>query len=362
MVHLKETLKSTCSFTLILMVMACHAQVADFSVMKSDSGEYVRNMERYIGVKLGLFDDIENFHVNSAGQKYDIRPNSRMALGMNLHFWRVGLTISIPPSFLPGNNDDELKGRTKSFGLATNIYLGHWFQYLAYGRVKGYYLHNTGDYIPNWIKGTDSYILFPELVLNEFRGQTSYKFNPRFSLKAIRAQTERQLKSAGSFIPMLLYRYYIVDDRTELTGSNSSQKSNNLETLIAAGYYYTWVIRQKFYISCAAIPGAGMINTWLLTRMPQEELKTHETNFIFRAEGLLSLGYNSERFFAGINGSVSWAEFNEYDASNVKLNDRYNYEIFAGYRFNPPGFLSRTAKNLEDKIPLHPEEKSRKTK
>jgi hypothetical protein len=348
MVPLMNIKAMVCCTALTCIFTGALSQAYDSTGSNSGTEGFIKDMGEYIGVKLNFSDDIERFELRSPPNVYyDIRPNSRMSTNIFLNFRFIGVSLGITPSFLPGNNDDDLKGKSSSFSLGTHLSYRQWFQYLAYGRVKGFFLHNTDDYIDEWEQGVDEYILFPELVLNEFRGHTGYRFNPRYSLKSTRNQSERQLKSAGSFLPVLSYRYYIIDNKVKLTGQNSSQRSDNLEMILSVGYYYNLVLKQKFYISLGLSPGAGFIHTWLLTRLPEGEDRESYTNFILRGEGQLALGYNSERFYAGGQAIGSWAKFDQAVSSSVIVDNRINYQIFAGYRFVAPGFLNKTADRAE---------------
>ncbi len=42
--------------------------------------------------------------------------------------------------------------------IRLNINTRHWLQELLFGRVQGFYLYNTGDFLNGWSRGTDPYI------------------------------------------------------------------------------------------------------------------------------------------------------------------------------------------------------------
>ncbi|NJN28352.1 MAG: DUF4421 domain-containing protein [Cyclobacteriaceae bacterium] len=66
-----------------------------------------------------------------------------------------------------------------------------------------------------------------------FSISNGYIANQKFSLRSLTSQTERQLKSAGSFLPTFHIRYYAIDDKGPSPGS---KKSNKLQMSIAPGY------------------------------------------------------------------------------------------------------------------------------
>ena len=70
-------------------------------------------------------------------------------------------------------------------------------------------------------------------------------------------QTERQLKSAGSFLPTLNFRFYEIDDQSAPSIGGATQKSNNFDWRVGFGYFYTYEIEEKFYASFGFTPNLG---------------------------------------------------------------------------------------------------------
>ena len=263
----------------------------------------------------------------------------------------ISFSVGYIPKFLPGNNDDELKGKTKGFGLNLNLIFDHWLQGFKYSTVKGFYLANTKELIPDWQEG-DPYIYVPDLEVISFQGSTGYKFNPNFSLRAISAQTEIQARSTGSFIPGLLYNYYDIDNKSNNEEQTSSQNSKSFEVLLDIAYYYTVVLKNHWYASMGVSPSFGLNYTNLLTRLPAGNVRTKYTDPIVRINGHLGLGYNSDRFFGGgeIKGYESFR--NENSTTMTVQTNNLAYQIFIGYRFDPPQFLKKTVNKMEGLIPF----------
>jgi len=344
---------SSCIVGILLYVLpvGLHAQMADSGQSKT-SQVYIEQMSNYLAFKLSVNNNINGFEVRS-NNKIDIQPNDNNSLKLSVNYRWFSFSYSYMPKFFPGNDDSELKGRTKASSYSFSFNFNHWIQGLTYEKVKGYYLANTGDYIPGFIEGTDPYTQFPDLQYNSYRGQTAYKFNKNFSFNALSSQTERQVKSAGTLMPALLYNYYIVDDKTSLTGTNSSQKSNNFETIISLSYFYSLVVKSNFYISGGAGAGAGMIFTKLLTRMPSGEVTTKQSHGISRFAVFGAAGYDAKRFFVGGQLMKSTKSYNQKGESTiVTVNDRLVYQLFTGYRFNAPKFLKSSLDKAEKSVPV----------
>lgn len=334
---------------LLISIKAVVAQSQDTSALLLQKDRYIERMTDYLSLKVSATDNIEGFVVRTTAVKYDLRPNDKTAVKLSFNYRFISFNISTTPKFIPGNNDNQLKGKSKYSNFSLGFNFNRWVQGLSYTRARGYYLENTRDYRQGWREGTDPYAQFPDLVYQSFQGQTAYKLNKNFSFNALNVQTERQLKRAGTLMPFLSYRYYIVDDRTPLTGQAQSQKSNNFETVISLAYYYTFVARQKFYASAGLAPGAGIIFSKLVTRSTTESITTRYNNPIYRVEGGIALGYNSERFFAGAQLTASSAVYSRKKVVNIIENERASYQLFVGYRFGAPGFLKRILDQAEEK-------------
>ncbi len=329
-----------------------YSQVADTTEVSKPLSNYIERMSNYLSVKLNVNNNINGFEVRGA-TKADILPNDNKSLKLSVNYRWFSFSYSYTPKFFPGNDDSDLKGKTKATAYNFSLTFNHWIQSFNYEKVQGYYLGNTQDVDPSWEEGKDPYIQFPELVYQSFRGHTAYKFNKNYSFNAISVQTERQIKSAGTFMPVLSYNYYIIDDKVELTGTNSSQKSNNFEALITAAYFYTFVFRENFYVSAGAGAGGGILFTKLLTRTPSGNLTTNSNHPIWRLESGAGAGYNGKRFFAGGQLTGSRESYDQKgNTTTVVVNDRLFFQIFTGYRFNAPKFLKSSLDKAEEKIPV----------
>ncbi len=331
---------------IVIFSVFSSAQDNDTGMIVHEQMKYIETLDKYITMKISVNDDMIGFKVKSS-QFYDLQPNDYIALRLSVNYRWISFSINFAPDFLPGNDDNILKGNTNSTAFSLGLNFSHWMQTLSYSNIKGYYLNNTGDFVSGWVKGTDPYLQFPDLLYQDFHGYTAYKFNENFSTHSLSTQTEQQLNSAGSFIPSLSYDYYIVDNRVNLTGLNSSQKSNNIELLFSLGYFYTIVIKEHFYVSAGVVPGSGIIITKLLTRLPGGEIKSDQINLIKKIDGSLAFGYNSERFFTGSQIMVSDASYDQNTSSTVITRSRFTYHIFTGVRFDAPTILSDIIDNVE---------------
>lgn len=324
------------------------------SLPKTDTLPAGRSINAYIEkigdlatVKAMYTEDAEALSLLKPGQDVHLAPNASAAMHFSFSYRFLTVGFKVAPQFLTGNRDNDLKGKTSARGLGLGFTFRHWQQELSYSRTKGYYLDNTIDYVPDWKEGMP-YIQFPQLVYTSFQGITGYSFNRRFSVNAVLTQTERQRKSAGSFIPLLLYRYYIVDDQSTPTSPGGvTQKSNNFEILAGAGYHHTFVLKD-FYASLGLTPGAGYIFTKLTTRYPGAPVVTHGQSPAFRLDVRAGIGYNGPRVYAGTYMNVIANASAEDDDAIINSDSRAIFRVFVGYRFRAPKILSAPMDKLTE--------------
>ncbi len=327
------------------VIQTSFAQTRAVRDKDSIAKEYIENYKELLTYKMSLGSKEDGFDIVNKSQ-YKIRSNNKTKLNAGISYRWLAFSLTFAPKVFSENVDNKIKGETKSFGFGFSSNFNHIIQKVNYSRVKGYYLDNTNQFNPSWKMG-EPYIQFPGLVFRSLSGQTAYKFNDNFSFNAINSQTEKQLKSAGTFLPSLSYQHYIINDHTPLTGQNSSQKSKTLEVVFSPGYYYTFVTTSNLYASAGINPGIGLSRTKLLTREPSGNSRTKYHGAVYQLETTLTFGYDSRRFFTGIQMMTGAHGYSQSDANNVTLQEKNTGSFFIGYRFNAPKKLTSTMEKAE---------------
>ena len=309
------------------------------SVSKKPS---IEKFNHWIVVKAALVSDAENISVDAGNYKLHLQPNPSELFRAYFNYRFVSFYVTYIPHFMPANDDNHIKGRSKGggFGIAYNN--NEWFGELGYGKTKGYYVSNTKYFRPAWKDG-DPYIQIPGLKITNFEGILGYNTNQSFSMSAVSDQTQRQLKSAGAFIPKLAMRYFIIDDETP---TGTTQKSNNFQALLGAGYHHTFVLHKTLYLSGSFTPSFGYIYTKLLTRYPGGAVTGNTNSPIYQWDARLGLGYNGHRFFCGTYCTALSAKYTQGLTTAVNRNAILTFQLFAGIRIGEPAFLSRIFKKL----------------
>lgn len=341
-------------FISAILYLGCHhstlAQSSDTVRIFAEDG-WIEKMSKYIAFDVSFNNSYETFKIKDSSKEIILYPNIATNLSLTVNYRFISFAYQYAPDFLPNNGDEDVKGKTKSFRLGTSFIFSHWFTELSYSKVKGYYLENTDEFI-TWVNG-DPYIQFPDLHYKGFSTVVGYNSNSRFSLKSVTSQTERQLKSAGSFEPVIKLNYYTLNDKSSQTTGGTTQKSNNLECNIGAGYVYTFVIRQNFFTSLGATANIGYLNTVLTTRFPTGDVQTYQDNLIIRVDGILGLGYNGRKIYSGLYTSFSESEYNQENSSVRNYDTRFFYHIFLGIRLNSPDRLQKLMDDVEKRLYLN---------
>lgn len=329
------------------------AQEKDSTSIVEQEVQYVQNLSHVISLKTNINDNVESFYVTAPGTEYDLRPNTNLANSYNFSYEFIIFSFSYNPGFINRNIDEDQNGKTKIIRFGTDLGLGPYIvQHLSYQKIRGFYLHNTEDFNPAW-QEDDPRFQVPKLNYLSWHGKTTYRPNTKYSIFSTIASNQRQLRSAGSFIYSLSYRYYIVDDRTALTGTNSSQRSDNLEFIGSIGYAYNYVLNQRFYVSAGLFPGIGLVHSKLITRLPSETVETKDDSRLHKLEGFVALGYDTGKFFTGAQLNIFSAKrYQTNNNGNAIFNNRSSFEVFIGFRFKPPGFLQKAQQFARDILPV----------
>ena len=319
------------------------------SANSQDSVRVTEEMSQLATVKITQNTDLENLTVRDGQRLIRLSPNIRPVTRVNFSYRYLSFGFSFASRFLEEPNNRINKGRSRLKGFGGGFNFQHWQQSFNYSRTQGFYLENTGDYDPAWEPG-QPYLQFPQLVYKQFLGATAYSFNKDFSVKAITTHSERQLKSAGSFIPLFTYNYYISDDRSVPSPGNATQKAKSLELLLGPGYYYTWVMNKKFYASLGLTALGGMVFTKIQNRAGRQITEGFQRNGAWRLDGNLGIGYNSRRFFAGMYVRALATRFRQQHTPVVNTNGRAMGFLSVGYRFNAPAPVKKAVAYTDRKI------------
>ena len=311
----------------------------------TDSTRIISFVDKII-IKANVDTQTDSYEVETeSGDRLSLLANNQHRFTLSLDYEFLGVSVGFAPKFLPGNDDNSLQGESSFNDYRFRFFLGAWTQELKYSRVQGFYVENTGDFIPNWIEDQDPFIQLPSFKTTIWGGSTSYILNPNFSLRNVVYNTEWQLKSAGSFIPTLRYGFTRISSK--FNGPKTYQ--NDFDLRLAPDYYYTFVIHRNWFIAAFLSPSIGV----RFANEGTEEIRTTENSVYWPValDGGMQLGYSARKIIFGANFNFESTWYNESDNTHV-LNDKIFAKIYFGYRLDAPKFIEKPFKSINKKLGL----------
>ncbi len=284
---------------------------------------------------------------NIDGQDLRLTHNNTYRLYLSLDYQFFGLSFGIAPDIFGGSDNINLKGESSFTDFRFRAALGKWVQGFQFSTIKGFYVENTGDFVPDWIEGTDPYIQIPDFTNRIYGMSTHYVVNPNYSFRNILYNTEWQKKSAGSWIPSLFYGW----EDFEYSFEGVTSDENIFQAKLALPYYHTWVIDQNWFIGAYLSPSIGVSFSRYKEDLADMRLKENNTYLIRSLEGGMQIGYAAERW---VFGTSFLFDVNGYDEDRLGTveNNKLFAQIYVGYRLNTPGFIDRAYNKAARKIGL----------
>jgi hypothetical protein len=314
---------------------------------------YIKYYDHYLNFTAG-WSTRNTRYIISYPQYYTrfvLSPKETDQFYFGLDYSLLYLYYSFTPKVFNLNKEDTIKGKSTRLTFGTGFSFKQWQINLDYQSIKGYYLHNTNEFIPGWTKG-DAYIQFPGLRTIQAGGQVGYNFNEKFSISSLTSGKEQQLKTVITFFPILSYWHIKMKDET----TDSVQKANNVLTVnndvnLMLPVAMNIVFAKNFYVAAFAGP---VIGVELYKANAYDEngnaLTTSGTRISTGYYARGSIGYTGKNFFAGIDAVTRYYEHQQQSQKFSK--NSYGIQVYLGTRFDPPGFLKKTVKWLEKINPL----------
>jgi hypothetical protein len=317
----------------------------------TDNAYVVDFPEPYMG-RVYLTNRNFSFNLKSRiGNKRSIlySPNGQFLTGAGFFYKKAGLELGFKVPVRDVLN--ERYGKTRFLDFQTNYYSRRIGADLTFQRYKGFYVKNPLDVVNTWIPGSN-YPQRSDIRAINLSGNVYYIANyKKFSYRAVYVQTERQARSAGSFIAMASLSYLrfdsngplIPDETTAMFGEHTSFSNGSFYSLaILPGYAHTFVV-DKFYFSFALHMGVGLQQKYYTIddRLQQQLSLARKNNM------RLAGGYYGQRFLVGTSLII---DNTPIKMQNVVLSaSTFNVKLFAGYKFYSRS-LDKIRKRVEDKI------------
>jgi hypothetical protein len=264
----------------------------------------------------------------------NLKPNGNTGLGLGFNYKFIGIALSfgVPSS----QASIEKYGNTNDFDLQVSFF-GRKIGFDGYLQgYKGYYMANPQDHV-DW--NESYYPQVSDLRILSIGANAFYLFNSKnFSYKAAYLRNVVQKKSAGSFSTGIYFYQDLVtsdngflpDEVSDSTWSSFDLKQfNSLSIGISAGYQYTFVIKENFFISLQATPGLGY-------RRLSGNTDDEDLGIVNQLAGQIlaraAIGYEFKHFYVGAMASTIVRSF-KYKDFEVDLGTE-QFRVMIGKRFD----------------------------
>ncbi len=277
-------------------------------------------------------------------------PNSPNSLGFQFRYKSISFGVGIP---IPKSAAKTEKfGTTKSIDINLKVAQPRTIFELYLKNYKGMVDLNSPNY-PMDEQFDKIYYQRPDLNFFYIKGNFIYVLqSKKYSYRAAFTFLERQKQSAGA--PLLIGNVSFVrlkadsaiiatPIREAYPQSAGLTQLDVLDSGVGAGYGYTYVYDQ-FFASAALFLGIDYQNNRYL--IDKDLKKKNQVNAVPLLDLRASLGYHSDKYFAGI---VATSDYNLIRFEEIK--GRFNYFVVAlriGIRFAAPKGLEK----LEEKSPF----------
>lgn len=335
-----------CSFALAQNNLYSNDSLPTINKKSTIDTAYIKDISDKMIIKFNRDSKIDYYTVKTLSTPtVSVLPNNLQNYSFGFDYKFIGLTIALPKSWHESADQNYMKGKTTSLNFNLSLFFNKWMQTLNYKVIKGYYVPESGFFVPNWQDGVTPYLQLPNLKTQKIGGSTSYIFNAsKFSYRSFSQQTQIQKKSAGSFIPTLSYEYSQLTDKVD--GFSEQSYKKNLSFSVFLGYQYNLVIAKRLTFSGGVFPGIGLgyVQSFEPDSPPKRNNWENKTALNLNA----NLNYRWRNLFFGIQFASLNTYVNEHES---KVNNTINYEnIYIGYQFDAPKALQKSVNWLEKKL------------
>lgn len=225
----------------ILILYMLFISISSFSQIDS---AYIQAFDQELSIRPYVYKKFTTLSTEINEDATDYYPNTPVGIGFGVTYKKYSLSGGYSFDFMRDKN----RGKTKSID----------FQYHYYGRsfVFDFFFQNYKGFYREDDKQEEVFHIYPDIRIVQYGIFSQYVLNnKKFSYQAAFNQSEKQLRSAGSF--QLGGGLYYNRVRSDSTITLPDNKLNNYQISISGGYAYTWVIKRNFFTSLSVSLGVN---------------------------------------------------------------------------------------------------------
>lgn len=305
-----------------------------FLLYRNHDSTYITSYADKLALKLLASNKFNSFTLIDGAMNSSVkyRPDRKLNLGVGVAYKWFALDLVFNFG-IQENSDFENK---ESFDFQATVFGGKHYISGGYQYYFGYQMADLQGVPDEAIPNND---IRHDIRTASLELQYLFAYNyDQFSLKAPFIQNEIQRKSAGSMLFGAKFQFFTMDSDSSIipqsTGTYFSENANLTNVLassigIRAGYMYTFVLKERFYITISAIPG---INYGLGDQKTMYK-SIIDNRFSFSMLSMNAIGYNSKKFFCGL---MMTGELNRISlAQDLAMKHMYGkFKFHTGFRFH----------------------------
>ncbi|WP_298708611.1 DUF4421 domain-containing protein [Chitinophaga sp.] len=303
-------MKAICWILLLCPALASAQESRLVQWLRSENdSNYVEDLTRDLTVRVygSRKYNYYDMHDRRVDEALLYRPNANNNVGVGFNYKFIGLNLGFNLPFI--NNDDDRFGKTKYLDLQTHLYTRKLVVDFYGQYYQGYYSSTTRRFFDNAISGRVEGIR-PDIINTNIGLHGQYIFNDkRFSYRAAFLQNEYQKKSAGSpLVGAELFAWQMRGDSALVPADARKDgfyegmpftRSSNISLAINAGYAYTLVIAEHWFITGSLALAAGVNRSVL--GFNDGNGKEHGLGWQLNSTFRFAAGYNSRKYYVGVH-------------------------------------------------------------
>lgn len=354
---MKKTLTTCCCFLQFFSCFSQENKKQQDSILRSN---YIMTVDEKMNIRADVSSSLTGFNFldKKTDKSVHLLPNERLKNRITVSYRKISIGFSFSPNTKPFNDDDDLKGPSKTIGIDFGYTSNKFTSNFMYNKTRGYYIFNTDDYrsVLNNANIEDRFLKKPNVTSLQIGVESSYYFNGnKYSIKFAKNQSEIQVKSAGSIIAYSQLLYSEFDGRNENfemlprfsnTSTNFRNLNKNYYAFLGLGYGYNYIITKNIYITGAFYPAIG--GQLSLLRDKDNNTLSKNTDIVFAGFAELSGGYQYRKIYGG--AYTKFGAFNNPFANNQLISGNIFIMGYIGYRFNAPKVVSNFFDKVENLI------------
>jgi len=274
-------------------------------------------------------------------KEISFKPNNSYSVGLGINIFEVNLEASFS---VPVDIKSQERYGVSDVRDFQAVALGKkWLAEVYTQKYKGFYF-TTPDLV---VPPDQAYPQRGDLASRNFGFSFAYIFNnQKFSLRSAYTFAERQKTSQGSFLLSYVVSSFnfssdsaLISENTRQTyGVGASTEDARFTSLgLAPGYSYNLVVN-KFFLNATLVLGPA--HYWVRYNQEDGQVR-NDISINFYSAARVGLGYNGDRFFAGIN-IVTQGRNVRIEQIEFK-NAISSLRFVAGFRFSEKGLLKKRA-------------------